>query len=349
MKAKTFLLFLFTLLLINFQREVSAQTTHKATGFIYTGELFNDPDWGWSYKTSEIDRTQLSRANDLIKLSLKQLLAEPGDYSTSLTDMSFAFDPKEQEKSKANGSKCVTCYYSYNPNGGVHFQYRADVRLELLEDSESYRNKASIDDSIFNLTQKIIADKKKAGNTEDNEKKLKEEMEKYQKKIESMDMSKLTEAQIAEIERKSKQISDMGNANEKIQKISDDTVHAMNGSTYASKSNVTITTNDPILAAEKAAYLALKNNPNYYIKEVNIPGCEFAVIYFDRYNKSEFLPFSHNPVLVAYVGTIYSSKTALPKAWVKPFCVRLTYSGNLHQINEIYPKIDFLKLKQIIE
>jgi hypothetical protein len=141
----------------------------------------------------------------------------------------------------------------------------------------------------------------------------------------------------------------MGNVNEKTQKISDDTLHAMYGNSHANKSNVTITTNDPILAADKTAYLALKNNPNYYIKEVNIPGCEFAVIYFDRYNKSEFLPFSHNPVLVAYVGTIYANKTALPKAWVKPYCVRLTYSGNLQQINEMYPKIDFSNLRQIIQ
>lgn len=333
--------------LVVFATIANAQKNNNSAGFVYTGEVFNDPDWGWSYKTSEQDRTQLSRANDLIKLAVKQLLASPGDYTTSVSDMSFAFDPKEQEKSKANGSKCVTCYYSYNPNGGLHFQYRFDVKLELEENSKSYLKKMAIDDSIFMLTQKIIANKKKSGNTEDNEKKIKEEMEKYQKEIESMDMSKLTESQIAEIERKSKKISEMGNANEKTQKISDDTLHAMYENSHAVKSNVTITTNDPILAADKAKYLALRNNPNYYFQEVRIPGCDFAFIYFDRYNKSEFLPFSQNPVLVAYAGTIYANKAALPKAWVKPYCVQLTYSGNMQQINEIISKIDFASLRSI--
>ena len=347
---KTYLKAIYACLIIAllFQVSLFAQKVHKPTGLIYSGELFNDPDWGWSYNTSEQDRTVLSNTQKIMLEATKKLRENPGDYTAELTDMSFAFDPKQQEISKANGSKCVTCYYSHNPNNGEHFQYRFDIRLDLIEESESFNKKFQIDDSLSKLILSISEKRKKAGNTEENEKRLKEEMEKLQKEIESMDPSKIDEKKLAEIEEKSKRLSKMGDANEKTQKISDDTLHAMNGCSYASKSNFVITTNKPLLQTEKTKYTSLKSKNGYYYKEISIPGCDFACIYFDMYNKSENLDFSHNPVLVAYIGQIYKSKAELPKQWVAPFCVRITYSGNLKQINEFYKKVDFTKLRGIL-
>ena len=92
----------------------------------------------------------------------------------------------------------------------------------------------------------------------------------------------------------------------------------------------------------------LNNNPDYYFKELKIPGCAFACIYFDKYNKSTELAHSSQPVFMAYIGTIYPGSQALPKAWLNPFCVRVTFSGNLEQIKAISEKIDFTKLASII-
>ena len=85
-----FILITFTAVIINC-RNLLAQTK-VLNGFTYTGEFFDDHDWGKSYNTSEQDRKLLSRAHFLMKESLKRLLGYQGDYEMELTDMSSAFD-----------------------------------------------------------------------------------------------------------------------------------------------------------------------------------------------------------------------------------------------------------------
>ncbi|MCC6720708.1 MAG: hypothetical protein IT243_00785 [Bacteroidia bacterium] len=336
-------LILFNLIFIDI---AISQKVHKPTGFTYTGELFQDPEWGWSYNTSEQDRIVLARTNKIIIAASKNLIENPGDYNTSIYDMSFAFDPQKQKESKANGSKCVTCYYSHNPNTGEHFQYEHKISLELIENTESYLKKHNIDDSLSKLI--ISISEKRRNSATGNEKKLKEEMEKLQKEIENMDMSNIDERKLAEIEEKSKRIKTMGDENEKSQTISDDTLHAMYGCSYSLKSDLLITTNTPLLNSEKNNLQQLKNKNGFYYKEINIPGCDFACIYFDMYKKSDKFQYSSYPTFIAYIGRLYNNKNELPKPWVNPYCVRITFSGNLPQINECYKKIDFVKLKEII-
>lgn len=330
-----------------FQKISLAQKIHKPTGFIYSGELFEDPDWGGSYNTSEEDRRILSNVQKLMEEATQKILNEPGDYTTSVNDMSFAFDPKKQEISKANGSKCVTCYYSYNPKSGEHFQYSYAITLEMIENSESFMKKYKIDDSISNLLLSIMENRKNDENNVETEKRLMEEMEQLQKEIENTDPNALDEKKIKEIEEKSKRLKQKSDNQYKNKTISDDTLHAMNGFSHALKTDLIITTNKPMLQSEKAMFSSFKNKRDYYYKEITIPGCDFACIYFDKYNKSDQLDFSHNPVLIAYIGRIYNSKAEMPKQWVKPFCVRVKFSGNIEQINEIYKNIDFSKLRQI--
>ncbi|NUM32136.1 MAG: hypothetical protein HUU47_07405 [Bacteroidetes bacterium] len=333
--------------LILTQNSAIAQKIHKPTGFIYSGELFEDPDWGWSYNTSENDRILLSKTHKLIAEATKKIIDQPGDYTTSVNDMSFAFDPQKQEESKANGSNCVTCYYSANPNSGNHFQYKYTITLDMVENSESYMKKYKIDDSISKLVLSVSEKRKNDIKKVDEENILKEEMEKLQKEIENIDPSKLDEKKLKEIEEKSKRLQQMGNNLYKNNTISNDTLHAMSGFSFALKSDLIITTNIPLLKSEKELYSSLKNKSGYYYKEISIPGCDFACIYFDMYNKSDELEFSQNPVLIAYIGKTYNSKSEMPKQWVKPFCVRVKYTGNIHQINELYKNIDFTKMRQI--
>ena len=326
-----------------------SQKTDQATGFTYTGEIFNDPEWGWSYKTSESDRVMLQRVQTLMETSVKKILDHPGDYILSVSDMSFAFDPKLQETSKANGSKCVTCYFSHSPNHGDHFRYTYDLRMDLIEESESFIKKAGIDDSITSFIKKTTASRRKSANSEEREKQIQDEMMQYQKEIESMDVSKLDEKKLAEIEKKSKEIEDRAKSNEKDQKFGEDTIHAMYGNSYASRCHFVIQTNNAFTASEKNLFTSLRNNPSLYLyKELKIPGCDWAFIYFDRYNRSENMEYSSSPVFIAYLGSIYPGKSSLPKPWVDPFCVRVKFSGNLQQIEEITSKVDFVKLKQIL-
>lgn len=341
-KSLSFLLFL-TLFLV---KDSMSQKVHKPTGFTYTGEFFQDADWGWSYNTSEKDRIVLDRTNKIIIAATKNLIDNPGDYTIDISDMSFAFDPQKQKESKANGNKCVTCYYSHNPNTGEHFQYVHKISLEMIENSVSYLKKYNIDDSLSKLI--ISISEKRRNSATDKEKKLKEEMEKLQKEIENMDMNNLDERKLAEIEEKSKRIKNMGDENEKSQTISDDTLHAMYSCSYSLKSDLLITTNKPLLNSEKNNFQQLKNKNGFYYKEINIPGCDFACIYFDMYKKSDKFQYSSYPTLIAYIGRVYNNKNELPKPWVDPYCVRITFSGNLPQINECYKKIDFVKLREII-
>lgn len=340
----TLLLFAFAF----YSHSIIAQN-NSSSGFLYSGELFNDPDWGWSYKTSEQDRRVLSNTHKIMLEATINLRENPGDYNSELNDMSFAFDPKKQEENKAQGCKCITCYYSHNPKHGDHFQYRFDIRLDLLEESESYKKKFEIDDSLSKIAFAKIEKKMKEMNSDENEKKLNEEMEKLRKEIENMDPNNIDEKKLAEIEEKSKRLSNKYDGNDKSKKMDDDTLHAMNGCSYATISNFVITTNQPLLVSEKAKFSSLKNKGDYYYKEITIPGCDFACIYFDKYNKSENLVFSHNPVLIAYIGRTYKSKTELSRQWIDPFCLRITYSGNLTQINEMIKKVEFTKLRQIIQ
>lgn len=326
-----------------------AQNVHKPTGYTYSGELFNDPDWGWSYKASPQDCALMKRMHEQIALALKKLEEEPGDYTFTKTDYTFAFDPKIQEESKAQGAKCLTCFYSLNPNMGDHFEYTYTLKFELIEESETYRKKAQVDDSLSRIASDLMMNRRAASNSDAREKELQAEMEQYRKEVERMDMSKLTEAQLKEIERKGTAIGNKANKNDKDQKIDNDSLHDMNGAGYAQVCNLRVRTNAQMYTDEKQLLLSLRNNPAFYFRELQIPGCDFACIYFDRFNKSEKLSYSNNPVFVAYIGRSYPNQAALPKPWVQPFCVRVTFSGNLKQIDELRNKIDFAKLRQIIQ
>lgn len=327
-----------------FNSNIVLAQSKMLNGFSYTGVFFDDPDWGKSYNASETDRQLLSRTNKCIYDATARLLKTLGDYEIQITDMSFAFDPVKQEESRKNGSKCVTCYYSHNPATGEYFQYTVTIRLDLKEESSLFIKKAQRDDSIAQKVQSFTTVNSNAA----SEKQLQEEMNKLQKEIASVDYSKLTESQLAEIERKGKRLDQLAAGTSGVKTIPDDSLHAIYGDSYAQRIDISFKTNVPLTVTDKSGLIALKNNPAFFFQELNIPGCSFACIYFDKYNQNAALSHSDNYVFVAYIGKTYPNKASMPKDWVDPFCFKITFSGNLEQIKAISGQIDFTKLADIL-
>lgn len=319
----------------------------QQSGFIYSGEPFVDPDWGRSYKTSEQDRALLKSVDEKFKAAAKKLLENPGDYNLTVDDMSFVFDEAKQKENKANGSKCVTCIYSTSPAQGQHFRYTFLVRMEMIEDSKTYLRKGKLDDSLNTIQRKDLERKRQTNNSDAKEKQIQKEMEEYQKEVEKLDMSKLTPEQLEAIAKKGEAIGAKADANDKAQQPDDGFYHNLFAAKFAGKIDVLFETNNGMLSAEKNKLVSLKNNPDYFFEELKIPGCSFACIYFDRYMKSE-LSYSETPSFIAYSGNVYDKESAIPRQWVKPFCVRVSFSGNMEQIKQVRDKIDFSQLKEII-
>ncbi len=315
--------------------------------FIYSGEPFVDPEWGRSYKTSEQDRVLLKNVDEKLKTAAKKLLENVGDYNLSTDDMSFFFDAEKQQEYKANGTKCVTCIYSTSPSQGQHFRYKFNIRMEMIEDSKTFMRKGKLDDSLNTIQMNDLEQKRKANNSEAKEKQMQKEMEEFQKEVEKMDMSKLTSEQLEAIAKNGEALGAKADANDKAQQQDNVFFHNLFAAKFAGKIDVLFETNNGMLAAEKSKLLSLKNSPDYFFEELKIPGCSFACIYFDRYMKSDF-SFHENPVFIAYNGNVYDKSSSLPREWVKPFCVRVTFSGNMEQIKQVREKIDFSKLKEIL-
>ena len=316
-------------------------------GFIYSGEPFVDSDWGRSYKTSGQDRTLLKRIDEKLKAAAKKILENAGDYNISADDMSFIFDAEKQQENKANGTKCVTCIYSTSPAQGQHFRYKFNIRMEMIEDSKTFVRKGKLDDSLNTIQMNDLEQKRKANNSEAKEKQMQKEMEEFQKEVEKMDMSKLTPEQLDAITKKGEAIGAKADANDKAQHQDNGFFHNLFAAKFAGKVDVLFETNNGMLAAEKNKLLSLKNSPDYFFEELKIPGCSFACIYFDRYMKSDF-SFHENPVFIAYSGNVYDTESSLPREWVKPFCIRVSFSGNMEQIKQVRDKIDFSQLKEIL-
>jgi hypothetical protein len=318
-------------------------------GFTYSGTPFTDPDWGRSYRTAAQDRDLLRHTDSLMKLVLNGLIRDPGDYSMTITDMRFIFDTLVQKENAAKGNPCVTCIYSSSPAQGRHLSYINRIRLEIQEGSATDTRKRQQDDSLNAILQSDLAGKRKAAGSEEREADIRKEAEALRKEIEKIDPAKLDEKTLAEITRESKAIGQKAEKDQDAQKLDEDHYHDLYGKTYNPVITVLLETNVPLYAAERKRLMAMKNDPGYYFRELTQTGCDLALIGFDRYGRSDDLPDNSRPFLVTYCGNIYPDGTSLPRPWVKPFCVKLTFSGNLEQIDEIKGRIDFGKMREIVK
>lgn len=329
------LIFCFTLMVF------SVNGNAQGGRFTYSGEPFNDPEWGKSYKTSEDDRRVLSTAHALIREAVNRLEKEPGDYNVSVAaDMSHVFDAE-----KSANPKCPNCFFSISPHTGSHLNYIYDLRLELVEGSKTYMQKAERDDNLNTILMAEM-ESKRAGS---NDGQVQADMAAYQREVEKMTASgKIDEAKLEELQRKANAVNIKADTNANEQSLDKDFQRILMMSAYANVIKLRIITNEPVMTSEQILYASMKNNADYYYKELHLPGLSFAVIYFDKHHKSASFPFSENYTLVAYAGESYKNMAKLPKPWVKPFCIKLTANGNLEQLNELIGKIDFTKLAEVI-
>lgn len=344
---KSFLLFLF----LSAIQYASAQKSDLKSEFTFSGEAFEDPDWGHCYKTSEQDQILLASVYSLMKQSVDSLLNNMGEYTiNTLEDMSFVFDPEKQKVSLANGSKCVSCYYMISPRSGEHLKFTLSYRLSLNEESNTMKKKAVFDDSLFNVMKNDFGNKRAHNNSEQKEKVIQAESEEYEKEIQKMDFSNgnISLDKLNEIENKAKKIREKADNNNKTQQLDNNFYRNEMSFSYAEQIDLKIMTNEPIFLVDKQQFGSMKDNSDYYYEELKLPACSYAFIYFDKYNKAENLTESKNPVFTAYIGNIYPGKSKLPRSWVKPFCLKLSFSANRTQIKEIVSKIDFAKLNKII-
>lgn len=323
----------------------------QPSGFTYSGELFQDPDWGPGYKTTESDRIQFKNLQVAIDQAMRTLIQSPGDYSSTRNDMRFLYDSIAQEESRAAGNSCGTCVFSVSPVHGEYLQYQYELKLDLLEGSATQAKdviiREKLKSNVLNESERL----KVNSNADQNNTAIQSEMEALQKQIEKLtaDGNMPDDKMLAEIEAKSRAIASRAEKNEALQSINEDTLHNWFGAAYANVIRIDIHTNDPLSGIEINSLKDLTEDPGFVYKPLTIPGCDFACIYFDGHNISDDLTYSDTPFFLAYIGKIYTSSSELPKEWVKPFCLRISFSGNEEQINQIIKKIDFTKLKSGIQ
>ncbi|MCC6253260.1 MAG: hypothetical protein IT238_12445 [Bacteroidia bacterium] len=341
-------IYLFFLCLVVGNTNAFAQLK-TTNGFTHRGDFFDDKDWGTLYKTTEEDRRIFSRIDKIIHESIVELLKSIEEqYEASIVhDLSSVFDSAKQQKALKNGVKCVTCVGS-DINFDLHFSYHVITRLDMIEESEEYKKNALRGDSLFKVESNSIIYQDKTV----SESQVNAEMEKLEKEIAAIDLSKATEEQIAEIERKGKRIEQLSSQSTNIKgEISKDSLHALRGLSYAERMDISISTNQPLYVAKRNTLISLKNKKDRFVfKELTIPGCAFTCIYFDKYNDliDELGGQTSHPVFLAYIGNIYPNKESTPRAYLDPFCVTVTFKGNLEQIESIYKQIDYVKLSKII-
>lgn len=328
-----------------------AQQALQPGGFTYSGELFQDPDWGTGYKTTVTDRVQFKTLQNAIDQAVRPLIQSPGDYSCSINDMRFIYDSLAQEETRAAGSSCVTCVFSVSPVYGEYLQYQYELKLDLLEGSATHTKDALLRGNLKERVEIELNRLKVNSDADQNNAAIQSEMEALQKQIEKLtaDGKMPDEKALAEIEAKSRAIASRAENNEANQSINEDTLHNWYGAAYANVMRIDVHSNDPLSGIEINSLKDLTEDPGFVYKPLTIPGCDFACIYFDGHNISDDLTYSDTPFFLAYIGKIYTSSSELPKEWVKPFCLRISFSGNEEQINQIIKKIDFTKFKSGIQ
>jgi len=328
-----------------------SQQALQPSGFTYSGELFQDPDWGTGYKTTVTDRVHFKTLQDAIDQGMRTLIQSPGDYSCSINDMRFIYDSLAQEESRAAGSSCVTCVFSVSPVYGEYLQYQYELKLDLLEGSATHAKDALLKEKLKERVEAELIRLKTNSDADQNNIAIQSEMETLQKQIEQLtaDGKMPDEKTLAEIEAKSRAIASRAENNEANQSINDDTLHNWYGAAYANVIRIDVHSNDPLSGMEINSLKDLTEDPGFVYKPLTIPGCDFACIYFDGHNISDDLTYSDTPFFLAYIGKIYTSSSELPKEWVKPFCLRISFSGNEEQINQIIKKIDFTKFRTGIQ
>ncbi|MBL7811151.1 MAG: hypothetical protein JNL57_02920 [Bacteroidetes bacterium] len=317
-------------------------------GFNYTGQLSEDPDWGAKYNTSAADRLVLSKLQRALDSGFVNLLINPGDYKTTVYNHRFTFDTAAQKKSILDGTKCPTCYYGQSPASGNHFSYMYQVVLETKEFSTLYNKSLKYNDSLQEIEKKRVAENQSNHGSAAKDAQLQKEMEALQKEIEKQTAGGQMpdEKLLAEMERKGTELGNRAENSKNEQYLPPDTLRNLYYNRYVSKIWLDVMSNTPMYKNEVAMYTTMQNNPAYIYKPLNIPGCEFACIYFDKTQENDKLLSHTNPVFVAYTGTLFENGAKLPVDWVAPYCLRITMKANMQQIQELVAKIKFTALKK---
>lgn len=335
----------FNICFLIFQFQLQAQENN----FQYSGEIFFDSEWGFSYKLSNPDKLVLQKTHGIMEKSVSRVKDQMGDYNVSIHDMSYPFDEAKQKSDPPSNGKCSTCYFGNSPKNGEHFRYRYEIHLEMKEGSSIYMDKYRIDDSIQQYILKLSEEKKNKSNAPERQAALQAELERITKEIELLSTQAMTPQVIDQIQEKTKLLEqkskNLGNDID----LPKDSLHAITGMSHALLVKLVVSTNEFLTKEKYTHFQEMNNDRNFIYTPLQITGCRFACIYFDKYNKrSDRFSYTDNPVFVAYLGTVYENENSISRQWLNPSEVKVTFSGSLEQIKQLVSLVDFQQLRTIL-